>query len=48
METAEERRARIESQEIVILVFVILGLSAYIAHFTGDRFIEVQETRPTD
>lgn len=51
METAEERRARIESKakkQFVILVFVILGLSAYIAYFTGDRFIEVQETRPTD
>ena len=51
MESAEERRARVQSKakkQFVILVFVILGLSAYIAYFTGDRFLAVQETRPAD
>ena len=45
-ETADERRKRIEEKskrQFVMLLFLMLGLSAYIAYFTGDRFMEMQE-----
>ncbi len=50
-ETAEERRKRIEEKskrQFVMLLFIMLGLSAYIAYFTGDRFIEMQEQQTDD
>jgi hypothetical protein len=50
-ETGEERRQRIQakaSKHFVLLVALILGLSVYIAFFTGDSFIEMIEHAPTD
>ena len=50
-ETGEERRQRIQSKarkHFMFLVALFLGLSAYIAYFTGDRFIEMSEHAPTD
>ena len=49
METADERRARVAAKakkQFIILMAVILGLCAYIAFFTGDRFIEMSEEAP--
>ena len=51
MESAEERRARIQKKakrQFVMLVAAIIGLSAYIAYFTGDRFLAMQDERPHD
>jgi hypothetical protein len=49
METLEERRERIRKKagrQFVALVFLILAMSAYIAYFTGDRFIEMSDQAP--
>jgi len=50
VETPEERRLRIQQKSkrhFIILVGLILAASAYIAFFTGDRFIEMSDSAPS-
>jgi hypothetical protein len=49
METLEERHERVRkkaTRHFIGLVLLVLALSAYIAFFTGDGFIEVSDQAP--